>query len=376
VERVSRIAIFVFYDAQGIVDSYIGRLLSGIRPYTDRLIVVCNGGVSAGEKNIRDYADEIIIRPNEGFDAGAYKDVTMGLIKSKTLSEYDQIILFNDTIYGFFYPLSEMFKMIESEREVDMWGMTEHSGIGDHRGESLLWHLQGYFLIINKRLLHSGDFAVFWEELKYPETYTEVIFDFEIGISQCFLKKGYTLKSIYSPEKIGVAKDNRFGNLYFSHAFELVAKARCPVLKVKSIENLSGIGTLKYLEKNNLYDPTDIWEHYRRRIRNKNVGNDAYDLDSLWDFCRKYHKVYIYGNGGIGKRIYHCILDKGFFVTGFIVTKRDRNYDAESKVYEFGEVEIDEECGIIMGMRQQYREEVMKSVLKKIDQTQLFMPVK
>lgn len=371
-----RIAVFVFYDPQGIVDSYIGSLLSGIRPYIDRLIVVCNGSVSSGKRNIQDYADEMVIRSNEGYDAGAYKDVIMRLIRTGSLSEYDQLILFNDTIYGFFYPLSELFGMTDKESGIDMWGMTEHSGIGDHKGRQLSWHLQGYFLVINKRLLHSRDFLAYWEALGYPETYTEAIFDFEIGLSRYLLKKGYTLKSIYAPEKIGVPKDNSFGNLYFSHAYELVVKVRCPVLKVKSIENLSGMRALQHLERNRSYNSSAIWEHYRRRIRNQNVGNDAYDIDALWEFCRRYRRIYIYGNGEIGKRICHCIADKGFSVTGFIVTKKDRAYDVGSRVYEFGEVEIDEECGIIMGMKQQYREEVMEDALRKADREQVFLPVR
>lgn len=373
---MKRIAVFVFYDMEGIVDSYISALLSGIRPYIDRLVAVCNGSVCSGEKNIQDYADEMIIRPNRGYDAGAYKDTLMRLIREETLSEYDQLILFNDTVYGFFYPLSEMFEIIDSQKEVDMWAMTEHSGQGEHKGKALSWHLQGYFLVINKRLLQSGDFAEFWEKLDYPETYTETIFDFEIGISQYFLKKGYKLKSIYDPEKIGVPKDNDFGNLYFSHAYELVVKAGCPVLKVKSIENLSGIEALKYLEKNYSYNPSDLWEHYRRRMRNETVGNDAYDIDALGDFCRKHHKIYIYGNGVIGRRIYNCILGKGCQVTGFIVTKRDTECNIENGVYEFDEVQLDEECGIIMGMRRQYREEVLEKILKKTDKAHLFMPVK
>lgn len=373
---MKRIAVFVFYDPEGIVDAYIGSLLSGIRPYIDRLIVVCNGSMSSGEKNIQDYADEVVIRPNEGYDAGAYKDVVMRLIRTGTLSGYDQLILFNDTVYGFFYPLSELFETIDKESGVDMWGMTEHSGIGEHKGKPLSWHLQGYFLIINERLLHGRDFLAYWDTLESPATYTEAVFGFEIGMSQYLLRKGYTLKSIYGPEKIGVPKDNSCGNLYFSHAYELVVRARCPVLKVKSIENMAGMRALQYLERNRSYDPSAIWEHYRRRIRDKNVGNDAYDIDALWEFCRRYRRIYIYGNGEIGKRIYHCIADKGFSVTGFIVTKKDEACDAGSRVYGFGEVEIDEECGIIMGMKQQYREEVMEDVLKKTGRAQLFLPVR
>lgn len=49
VERVRRIAVFVFYDPEGIVDSYVASLLAGIRPYTDRFIV-CNGRMGSGRE--------------------------------------------------------------------------------------------------------------------------------------------------------------------------------------------------------------------------------------------------------------------------------------------------------------------------------------
>lgn len=372
---MKRIVIFAFYDADGIVDSYIGRLLSGMRPYADWLIVVCNGGINSGRGYIEEYADEVIMRENRGYDAGAYKDVITSLIKTRRMSEYDQMILFNDTIYGFFYPLSEMFKVTDAEKKVDLWGMTEHSGIGKHKGIELSWHLQGYFVIINERLMHSLDFSAFWEDLEYPETYTETIFRFEIGLSQYFLEKGYILKSIYSPDKINVSKDNDFGNLYFSHAYELVCKAGCPVLKVKSIENLSGMEALRQIEKKGLYDPEAVWEHYRRRISSKRVGNDTYDLDALWDFCMRHQKVYIYGNGEIGKRVYKCIVEKGYTITGFLVTKRAGRQENEDAVYEFSTMKFDETCGIIMGMKREYREAVIDDILSRVDIRHVFMPI-
>lgn len=64
---MKRIVIFAFYDADGIADSYIGKLLSGIRPYADWLIAVCNGGVNAGQEYIEAYADEVVVRENRGY---------------------------------------------------------------------------------------------------------------------------------------------------------------------------------------------------------------------------------------------------------------------------------------------------------------------
>lgn len=375
IKEMKRIVIFTFYDPDGIVDSYIGRLLSGIRPYADMLIAVCNCGINAGREYIAGCADEIIMRENKGYDAGAYKDVIISLIKTRRLSEYDQLVLFNDTIYGFFYPLSELFKVVNAEKKVDFWGMTEHSGIGQYKGINLSWHLQGYFLIINERMLHNSDFFIFWETFAYPETYTEAIFRFEIGMSQYFLEKGYVLKSIYSPERINVPKDNDFGNLYFSHAYELVVRAGCPILKVKSIENLSGLEALGYLEKNKLCDSASIWEHYRRRIRTGRVENDTYNLDALWEFCARHQSVYIYGNGMIGKRIYGCIVEKGYAIAGFLVTKKNDSQKEGDAVYEFSKLQFDESSGIIVGMKREYREEVMNCILSRVDGRHVFVPM-
>lgn len=365
----------MFYDLEGIVDSYIDSLLKGIRPYADQLLVVSNVDINCGNRYIENYADRVIVRSNKGYDAGAYKDVILKYIRDGSIMEYDQLVLFNDTVYGFFYPLSELFQRIDADKEVDMWGMTEHSGKGECGGIPLLWHLQGYFLVIQKRLLHSREFQAFWENIEYPEEYTEAIFSFEVGISQFFLKKGYVLKSIYDTEKLGISKDNEFGNLYFSHIFDLVTKLRYPVLKVKSIENMSGLETLRYIERNNLFDTNRIWEHYKRRISNKTVGNDTYDLYALGRFCKRYSYLYIYGNGDIGRRVYKHIAAEGYQIAGFLVSRKGRMDSSRQNVFEFSKTDFNEECGIIVGMKREFREEVIENILRRVHRQQVFLPV-
>ena len=40
---MKRLGIFVFYDAQGRVDRYVGYLLKEMTAFLERLIIVCNG---------------------------------------------------------------------------------------------------------------------------------------------------------------------------------------------------------------------------------------------------------------------------------------------------------------------------------------------
>ena len=72
---MKRVAIYFFYDKDGIVDGYVDYFLEDLKKNLDRLIVVCNGKLtSEGRKKFSKYTSEIIVRENKGFDVWAYKE--------------------------------------------------------------------------------------------------------------------------------------------------------------------------------------------------------------------------------------------------------------------------------------------------------------
>ena len=108
-----RLGIFVFFDKDGLVDDYIVYLLDEICKYLERLIVVCNGSLTKDGKNIFErYSNEIFLRENVGFDVAAWQFALVEKVGAENLKKYDQLILFNDTFYGPFYPFSEIFSII------------------------------------------------------------------------------------------------------------------------------------------------------------------------------------------------------------------------------------------------------------------------
>ena len=113
----------------------------------------------------------------------------------------------------------------------------------------------------------------------------------------------------------------------------------------------------------------------KERAGRTRIENDTYDLDALWDFCRHHQRLYIYGNGEIGKRVYKCIEDKGYAVSGFLVTKKDCGKEHAEDVHAFSAMEFDEGCGIILGMKREYREAVMDDILSRVDDRHVFMPM-
>ena len=160
---MKRIAIFVFYDHEGIVEPYIIKLLDGMRGYADYIYTVANGFVQKeGQEQLVLHSDRLLIRENKGFDAGAIKDAIADLSNASMLEQYDELILYNDTFWGFFYPLSDFFEGTSREADIDFWGFTEWPGNAPDDRIHIPEHLQSYFLYIKSRMLHSRDFLEFW----------------------------------------------------------------------------------------------------------------------------------------------------------------------------------------------------------------------
>ena len=150
-KNVKRIAIFVFYDQEGIVEPYVINLLDGMRDYIDYIYTVANGFVQkAGKEQLILHSDRLLIRDNKGFDAGAIKDAIADLREKNMLEQYDELIIYNDTFWGFFYPLTDFFDGTGREPDVDFWGFTEWPGNAPNDRIHIPEHLQSYFLYIKR----------------------------------------------------------------------------------------------------------------------------------------------------------------------------------------------------------------------------------
>ena len=111
---MNRIGIFIFYDSNGQADTYIEILLSAMQEILQKLVIIVNGKINSKDYDkFRNYTKHIFIRENRGYDAGAYKDVFTKYLTEEQWEKWDEIILFNDTFYGPFYPLEDIFHEME-----------------------------------------------------------------------------------------------------------------------------------------------------------------------------------------------------------------------------------------------------------------------
>ena len=235
--KPNRIGIFAFYDADGIVDDYIPMLVGAVREHCTLLLCVVNGELSAeGRQKLAAVSDEILCRPNEGLDVTGYQQGLFHL--EEKARRADEVLFFNQTVFGPVYPLSEMFDAM-GERDLDFWGMTRHKGLkADLTGT--VWekveygyippHIQSYFFAVRASLLQSAAFWNYWREMPVIHDYMEAVCTHEIRFTKYFEDRGFQSAAYLDCSEWDAYID--YGMMGMP-AF-LVEEKRAPIIKRKS----------------------------------------------------------------------------------------------------------------------------------------------
>lgn len=283
-KRVLRLAIFFFYDNEGIVDDYIPFLLNELNKNISELLIVCNGFLTDnGKEKLNKITSNIIERENKGFDVWAYK-AGLEHYGWDNLCRFDEVILLNFTMYGPLYPFKEMFKKMET-RDVDFWGITKHHEVnfdafGTCKYGYIPEHIQSSFLVIRKTLLLSKEYQNFWETMPMINSYADSVGYYEAIFTKDFREMGYKEEVYINTEDL--REYTRYPLLMMS--YELVKNRRCPVIKRKSfsqsyydmLSETIGEATFELYDyiKNNLnYDVNLIWDNILRTCNMADIKN-------------------------------------------------------------------------------------------------------
>lgn len=290
---MKRVAIYFFYDKNGIVDKYVNYFLEDLKKNLDRLIIVCNGKLtSKGREELEKFTDEVIVRENKGFDVWAYKE-GLEYIGWGNLDKYDELLMINFTIMGPIYPFKEMFDKMDSKKEIDFWGITKF-----HKFPLDPWglikygyipeHIQSHFIAVRKKMLMSYEFKKHWENMKMINTYFESVSFHEAIFTKKFSDKGFVSDVYVNSDDLKEFTDHPI----IDYPMEIIRDKRCPIFKRRSFFNTyddyltrnigrSTIKLLDYIEKNTDYNSDMIWENILR-VQNmydiKNILHLNYSL--------------------------------------------------------------------------------------------------
>lgn len=286
--RPKRIAIYVIYDKDGILDSFRKYYLTELNRVVDYVLaVVCGTLTPESRDELEKIVDEIYVRENKGLLAGAWVD-GIAHIGWDALDTYDELFMLNDSFFGPFYPLEDMMDAMEKS-DADFYGAVrnfEDKNITDFFGHKLRHgHVRGsicYFYIIKQRLLHSPEFKKYWGKLPEIEQDGDTYFYAELDFYDYIVDAGFKVDAYQTDKLKGYFFDNLSHNMQ-----KLVQDEKIPFARIRSFGSdamyqalTMGYGkdprnTLKYIEEHTDYDVAMIWDYL---LRTKNLTDIYYQL--------------------------------------------------------------------------------------------------
>ena len=271
-----RLAIFFFYDNDGIVDRYVDVLLNGLTEVIDDFVVVVNGILSPdGRERFKAFTQHILVRDNVGMDAWAYKEA-LEFVGWENLRKYEEVVLLNHTIMGPVYPFSEMFNKMAENKELDFWGATRHLKIpfdpfGFCKFGYVPEHIQSSFMVYRKKFLETRELKDFWDNLPEIRDYNDSVTFYESYFTKYFADMGFRWDTYVNNSE---AEDF---TVYLLMAAPRVAltEYRCPIFKRRSFFqdgdyyycNTAGEvaqDLMDFLKKHTDYDTDLIFENMLR----------------------------------------------------------------------------------------------------------------
>lgn len=232
---MKRLCVFAHYDKDNLIDDYVIYYLQALRKICKYLIFVSDCNLPEPEiLKLSGLADYVLATKHGEYDFGSYK---RGFLLSLDENlDYNQLIFANDSCYGPFYPLDEIFSKMD-KKNIDYWGMTQNSyGVTknpEDRYKICPWmpHLQSYFLVFNSNVFKSEVFNHFIQKISKLELKTQIITEYEIGLSKLLKKAGFK-RGVY------INKFKYENNCSGGRKWDiLIKKYKHPFLKTSIIKN-------------------------------------------------------------------------------------------------------------------------------------------
>lgn len=268
---IRRIAVYFFYDKDGIVDDYIPYLLRDLVKNVEKLIFVSNGPLTAESKEkLAEFNPVILERENKGLDVWAYKEAMLS-VGWQELARYQEVVLLNYTLMGPVHPFKEAFDAM-AERNVHFWGLTRHYGLPFDPWKSCKYgyvpmHIQSSFMVFRSDFIQAKAFQHYWETVPLVRTYAESIGWHEAIFTEDFTRMGFKSDVYVNTDDL---KDyHEYPMMLYPR--ELVENRGCPVFKRKVFYNIYN----EYIEVSPGQAARDLYQYLEQKT--------DYDLNMIWD---------------------------------------------------------------------------------------------
>jgi lipopolysaccharide biosynthesis protein len=235
----NNLLLFVHFDRDNIVSRNDLDYLKALKAVAKEIVFISNSGLSENElSKVSALASKIVLRENTGYDFGAWKQVILSLEKSE-LEEYDHLILVNNSCYGPYRNLTNMFAEM-SKKGSDFWGISlfPYLSDGSFIGSSYISeHLQSFFLVFTRKSFMHQAFLDFWRNIGLYNKMEDVIKYGESVLTKKLADAGLTY-SVLVPESADLCGYLGDYSLPYKYPYQMLV-AGMPFLKKKYIEYAS-----------------------------------------------------------------------------------------------------------------------------------------
>lgn len=190
---MSNVCIFAHFDKDNIIDDYVIYYLKALKNHFDKIIFVSDSDLSEIEKSkITKFVDFVQAYHHGEYDWGSYKFGYIIAKENNLLSEADELLFCNDSVYG---PIS---KIDYSKMNADINGFYANQYGLEKEIEDP--HLQSWFLLVKKKVIQSKLFDDFMLSITHLEDKLEIIKRYEIGFTKN-LSKEFSYQAVFSANK-------------------------------------------------------------------------------------------------------------------------------------------------------------------------------
>lgn len=325
-KKIRRLGIFIFFDIESIIDNYVLFMLDSLKEAVEDLIIVSNSYLPNEElEKFLKYTDKIEIRDNYGLDAAAFKYI-YDKYGQEYFSQYDEVILCNDTFYGPFEPFKGIVKKME-KRDIDFWGLTANydsdDGYGTMEQGYIPAHIQTFFIAFRNSVLTSTAFDSYWKnyDVRHMLSFSDVVMKHELTFTNYLEKHGFCWDTYLDLQYFKSDNRKQNYNIYGYSTNNLVRNFNCPFIKRKTLvfdkndalylnNGMDARNSLNYINENDIYDinmilknliriydPVDIYQGLNLNYivsRTKEINNKSLIYISVSDIkTLELLKVYI-----------------------------------------------------------------------------------
>ena len=246
------LCIFSHYSSSGHIDDYVLFYLKSLSEFSDIIFVSTADNMCPEElEKVEDMTVTAILKENYGYDFGAWK--TGFDIAESSLTNYKNLILCNDSVFGPLFNLKNMLNRLSKDK-YDVFSVSDNYEI-DH-------HLQSFFIIYTKKAFLHPIFQNFYKDFKIIEDKQSLIIENEIKFSRLLKNAGLKTGSYNKAKEF-----NSFQNIMHQYWKELITDYKCPFIKRELLQsNPLGIDISNWkniIKKTTDYNPDYISDYLK-----------------------------------------------------------------------------------------------------------------